>query len=90
MYSPGVDLDYLQEINSCRAQHVVLNRVEESRNHLETEIRKLLHEISRIAEQALARARAARVAGANAIPDALARLDYLEREVSQTKTAGGD
>ncbi len=47
----------LVETNSIRVQSDVLNRIQESRSRLEVEIRKLLHEVSRIAEQALARAR---------------------------------
>jgi hypothetical protein len=45
------------------------------------EIRKLLHEISLIAELALARARAAHAAGASAVEAELARLNHLEKEV---------
>jgi hypothetical protein len=47
----------LLEVNSSRVQNDVLNRIQESRDRLQVEIRKLLHEISRIAEQALDRAR---------------------------------
>jgi hypothetical protein len=43
----------LLEVNSTRVQSDILNRVQESRGYLEVEIRKLLHEISRVAEQAL-------------------------------------
>ena len=50
-------LHHLLEVNSARVQNDVLNRIQESRDRLEVEIRKLLHEISRIAEQALDRAR---------------------------------
>jgi hypothetical protein len=56
----------------------LLNRVQESRNRLEVEIRKFLHEISRVAVEALAHAREARAAGAAAVESALARLDRLE------------
>jgi hypothetical protein len=45
------------------------------------EIRKLLHEISLIAELALARARAAHATGASAVEAELARLNHLEKEV---------
>jgi predicted GTPase len=83
-------LDYLLEMNSCRVQSDILNRVQESRGQLETEIRKLLHEVSRIAGQALERARAARAAGAAATEAALARLDELETAVSQIRAAGGE
>ncbi|HUY13736.1 MAG TPA: dynamin family protein [Terriglobia bacterium] len=71
----------LLEINSTRVQSDILNRVQESRNRLEVEIRKLLHEVSRIAEQALSHARAAQEAGAPAVQAALARLDDLEQEI---------
>jgi hypothetical protein len=77
-------LDYLLEVNCTRVQSDVLNRVQESRSRLEVEIRKLLHEISRIAEQALTRARAARAAGALAVEAELARLSYLDMEVHGT------
>jgi hypothetical protein len=66
------------EVNSTRVQSAILNRVQESRSQLETEIRKLLHEISRVAEQALARAKKVREEGAPAVQRALDRLDHLE------------
>jgi ribosome biogenesis GTPase A len=75
-------LDRLLEVNSTRAQSDVLNRIQESRGRLEVEIRKLLHEISRIAEQALARARMTKEEGAQAVQAALDRLERLEHEVS--------
>ena len=71
----------LLEFNSTRVQSDILNRVQESRGKLETEIRKLLHEVSRIAEQALARAKRVREEGAPAVEAELRRLDSLEREV---------
>ena len=43
--------------NSTRVQSDILNRVQESRARLEVEIRRLLHEVSRITEEALVRAR---------------------------------
>jgi len=49
---------------------------------LEVEIRKLLHEVSRIAEQALARARKVREDGEPAVQAELRRLDGLEHEVA--------
>jgi hypothetical protein len=69
------------EVNSTRVQSDILNRVQESRSQLETEIRKLLYEISRVAEQALARAKKVREEGAPAVQRALDRLDHLEGEV---------
>jgi GTP-binding protein EngB required for normal cell division len=74
-------LTRLLETNSTRVQSDVLNRVQESRGKLEAEIRKLLHEVTRIAEQALARARKVREEGAPAVQTALQRLDCLEEEV---------
>jgi GTP-binding protein EngB required for normal cell division len=74
-------LDWLFEVNSSRVQNDVLNRIEGSRNRLEAEIRKLLLEVSRIAEQALARARKARDEGSPAVEAALSRLDRLESEI---------
>jgi hypothetical protein len=74
-------LTRLLEYNSTRVQSDVLNRVQESRGKLEAEIRKLLHEVAHIAEQALARARKVREEGAPAVQTALQRLDCLEEEV---------
>jgi Dynamin family len=72
-------LDYLMEMNSTRVQSDVVNRVQESRGQLEVEIRKLLHEVTRIAERALDRARTAKAEGASAVEAALFRLDHAER-----------
>ncbi len=71
----------LLETNSTRVQSDILNRVQESRARLEVEIRKLLHEVSRIAEQALMRARMVKEEGEPAIEAELSRLDHLEHEV---------
>jgi GTP-binding protein EngB required for normal cell division len=75
-------LRHLLDTNSSRVQNDVLNRIQESRDRLEVEIRKLLHEISRIAEQALDRARKVKEEGAPAIQSAIERLNRLERDVS--------
>ncbi len=74
-------LEHLLGTNSARVQSDVLNRVQESRGQLEVEIKKLLHEVSRIAEQALSRARSAQEAGAARVEAALARLNRLEQEI---------
>jgi hypothetical protein len=74
-------LGRLLEVNCSRVQNDILNRVQESRGRLQVEIRKLLHEVSRIAMEALTHAREARSAGASAVEAAAARLDRLEREV---------
>lgn len=75
-------LNRLVEYNTIRVQSDVLNRIQESRSRLEVEIRKLLHEVSHIAEQALVRARRVKDEGEPAVQIALDRLDGLEREVS--------
>jgi len=75
-------LTKLLETNSTRVQSDVLNRVQESRGKLEAEIRKLLHEVSRIAEQALVRARKVKEDGEPAVQAELNRLDGLEQEVT--------
>jgi ribosome biogenesis GTPase A/polyhydroxyalkanoate synthesis regulator phasin len=79
-------LGRLLEVNCSRVQNDVLNRVQESRGRLEAEIRKLLHEISRIAVEALTHAREAQAAGAAAVQAAGARLDHLEREIADLQT----
>jgi len=76
-------LAHLLETNCTRVQSDILNRVQESRSRLEVEIRKLLHEIRRVAEQALTHARAAQAEGAPAVQAARARLDRLELEIRQ-------
>ena len=75
-------LQQLLEVNSSRVQNDILERIQESRGRLEVEVRKLLHEISRIAEQALDRARKVKQEGAPAVQLAIERLSRLEREVS--------
>jgi len=81
-------LTRLLEFNSTRVQSDILNRVQESRARLETEIRKLLHEVSRIAEQALARAKKVREEGAPAVEAELQRLDSMEHEVRALGATG--
>jgi Dynamin family len=78
-------LDYLVDMNSTRVQSDVVNRVQESGARLEVEIRKLLHEVTRIAERALDRARSAKAEGTPAVEAALARLDTMERALRSLK-----
>jgi hypothetical protein len=75
-------LRHLLEVNSSRVQNDVLNRIQDSRGRLEAEIRRLLHEVSHIAEQALNRARRVKEEGISAVQSALERLDRLERDIS--------
>jgi hypothetical protein len=74
-------LRLLLETNSARVQNDVLNRIQDSRGRLEAEIRRLLHEISRIAQQALDRARKVKEEGTPAVQSAVERLSGLERGV---------
>jgi GTP-binding protein EngB required for normal cell division len=80
-------LTHLLETNCTRVQSDILNRVQESRSRLEVEIRKLLHEIRRIADKALTHARTAQAEGAPAIQVARARLERLEHEIRVTQAA---
>jgi hypothetical protein len=75
-------LRHLLEVNCSRVQNDVLNRIQDSRDRLEVEIRRLLHEISRFAEQALERARKVKEEGTPAVQAAIERLNRLERKVS--------
>ncbi len=75
-------LERLLEVNCSRVQNDVLKRVEESRGRLEAEVRRLLHEVSRIAVEALAHARETQAAGASAVDAARSRLDRLEEEIT--------
>jgi predicted GTPase len=75
-------LRHLLEINSARVQNDVLNRIQDSRGRLEAEIRKLLHEVSRIAVQALDRARKVQEEGTPAVQSAIGRLNRIEKDVS--------
>jgi ribosome biogenesis GTPase A len=78
-------LDWLFEVNSSRVQNDILNRIEESRNRLEVDIRRLLHEVGRIAEQALARAKKVREEGAPSVNASLSRLAGLEQEIRRIR-----
>ena len=74
-------LDHLMETNSTRVQSDVVARVQESRSQLQVEIRKLLHEVTRIAERALDHARAAKSEGAAKVESTLARLEAIDNEI---------
>ena len=74
-------LGHLMETNSTRVQSDVVDRVHESRGQLEVEIRKILHEVSRIAGRALDRARTTKTEGVAAVQVAVTRLDAIEREI---------
>lgn len=74
-------LEYLMEMNSTRVQSDLIDRVEESQGQLEAEIRKLLHQITRMATVALEHAREAKSRGAAAVEEKLQRISEVEREI---------
>jgi predicted GTPase len=74
-------LSWLFEVNSTRVQSDVFNRVEESRHQLDADVRRLLHEVSRIAENALRKAYDLHEQGMPAVQQELARLHALEGEL---------
>jgi dynamin family protein len=71
----------LLEVNSARVQSDFIERVLESRRKLEAEIKAVLRGAVSMAEFALARAKDARTAGAQAVQASLVRLDEAEREI---------
>jgi len=74
-------LEYLTEMNSSRVQSDLIERVEESQGQLEAEIRKLLHEVTRVATVALEHARVAKSRGAAAVEEKLQRISEVEKEI---------
>jgi GTPase SAR1 family protein len=76
-----VFLDHLLQTNSSRVQNDVEERVSESRRRLEREIRRILRDVSEIAERALGHARTAQMAGENAVRNAVAGLDAAGNEI---------
>ncbi|HUN62346.1 MAG TPA: dynamin family protein [Candidatus Sulfotelmatobacter sp.] len=74
-------LEYLMEMNSTRVQSDLMERVEKSQSQLEAEIRKLLHEVTRVAAAALEHARIAKSRGAAAVEEKLQRISEVEREI---------
>jgi GTP-binding protein EngB required for normal cell division len=74
-------LNQLLKTNSTRVQNDVDDRVMESRRRLEAEIRHSLSDVSGMATRALARAREVRAAGAQAVEQALSKLEAARREV---------
>jgi GTPase Era involved in 16S rRNA processing len=75
-------LEHLLDINASRVQGDVEQRVVESRLRLESDVRKLLREVSASAEQALSKARHLMAAGTNAVQTELERLRKLHEELN--------
>jgi hypothetical protein len=74
-------LGTLLDTNASRVQGDVEQRVVESRMRLESDVRKLLREVSASAEQALLRAKEITAAGTTAVQSELERLDTLQQEL---------
>ena len=72
----------LLDINSTRVQNDLIERARQSRQRLEAEIRGRISEAHEVAARALARAREAHAAGADAVRAELDRLDHLRRVVA--------
>ena len=75
-------LEQLLDINASRVQGDVEQRVVESRLRLESDVRRLLREVSASAEQALSKARELMAAGTNAVQNELERLRKLQEELN--------
>jgi len=76
-----VFLENLLDTNASRVQGDSEQRVVESRLRLESDVRKLLREVSASAEQALTNAREVMAAGATAVQDELQRLRNILEEL---------
>ena len=74
-------LEQLLDTNASRVQGDVEQRVVESRLRLESDVRKLLREVSLSAEQALSKAREFMAAGTSAVQNELERLRKLQEEL---------
>jgi len=72
----------LLDTNACRVQGDAEQRVVESRLRLESDVRKLLREVSASAEGALTNAREVMAAGTNAVAAELDRLRNLYEELN--------
>jgi GTPase SAR1 family protein len=74
-------LECLLGMNSARVQSDLMDRIEASQGGLEAEIRKLLHQITRVAIAALEHAREAKSRGTAAVEEKLDRIASAEQEL---------
>lgn len=81
-------LDRLLETNSERVRNDLEQRVADSRQRLESHIRKMLQQLIVVAEQALARARHAHAEGAEAVQSSLEKLAAIELELGSFPAEG--
>lgn len=88
MYQDAANfLEKLLDTNAARVQGDVEQRVVDSRLRLESDVRKLLREVSASAEHALAEAREFVAAGNNAVGSELNRLRQLHDELNTLASA---
>jgi hypothetical protein len=80
-------LEHLLDTNAARVQGDVEQRVVESRLRLESDVRKLLREVSTSAEQALSKASELMAAGAGAVQHELECLRKLQEELDDLAAA---
>jgi len=76
-------LEQLMDTNASRVQGDVEQRVVESRLRLESDVRRVLREVSESAERALEKAQEITAAGRDAISKELARTAGLQNELSE-------
>jgi hypothetical protein len=81
-------LDQLIDTNASRVQGDVEQRVVESRLRLESEVRKLLAQVSLSAEHAVSRARQLLATGSEAVQRELESLHKLNEELDRLAGAG--
>ena len=79
-------LEQLIDTNASRVQGDVEQRVVESRLRLESDVRRVLREVSASAEQALGKAREITAAGSDAIRNELTSMARLQNEMSEIST----
>jgi hypothetical protein len=77
-------LEHLLDTNAARVQGDVEQRVVESRLRLESDVRRLLREVSTSAEHALSKASELIAVGTNAVQRELERLHKLQEELDNS------
>jgi hypothetical protein len=73
--------EHLLEMNSARVQSDLVERIGTSQDQLEAKIRKLLHEVTRVATCALEHARQAKARGAAAVEEKLQSISAAEKVI---------
>ncbi|MBI3770925.1 MAG: dynamin family protein [Deltaproteobacteria bacterium] len=83
----GAYLERLVSTNAARLTNDLRDRVRESRDRLEIELRGYLHDVYRAAERALERARERRAVGESTVRAEIERVDALTAEVTALRAA---